>query len=334
MLVAMAATAQTPTATLSHEGTVKCFYGKEALVNAVAEAENGDNITLSSGLFSGTTIDKAITVKGAGMSPDTINNITPTTISSALTINTSDVTVEGTYIAANLTLNHFNNIKIISCAIAGLITNENNSNKGMVNKYFIGSKALNHDTSISNPGFNVRCDSINFYITNSYIRHLEIGNYKNAIHVEATNSLIGFPAFNYINYSSFTNCILWCYLNSGRYLNSSNYAYYCVGVDAPDMFKYILSYGTDVGITNKTVANFSDIFKTFTGDPSEFETFELTSSAQTTFLGDDGTQVGIYGGSMPFNPKPNNPYITKLTVAEKSTPQGTLSVDIQVQPAQ
>lgn len=100
MLVALAATAQTPTATLSHAGNVKCFYGKEALVNAVAEAENGDNITLSSGLFSGTTIDKAITVKGAGMSPDTINNITPTTISSALTINTSDVTVEGTYIAA------------------------------------------------------------------------------------------------------------------------------------------------------------------------------------------------------------------------------------------
>jgi hypothetical protein len=109
-----------------------------------------------------------------------------------------------------------------------------------------------------------------------------------------------------------------------------------VAINTPDMFEYIVAaYGTEVGITNKTVSNFSDIFKTFTGsNDSEFEDYKLTSAAASTYLGDNGTQVGIYGGSMPFNPMVNNPFITKCTVAEKSTPQGKLSVDIEVRPAQ
>ena len=113
MLVAVAATAQTPTATLSHDGTVKCFYGKEAFKNAYAEAANGDHITLSSGLFTATDIEKSITVKGAGMSADTINNIEPTVISGAVTISAADVTVEGAYLSSSLYLKHYNNIKII-----------------------------------------------------------------------------------------------------------------------------------------------------------------------------------------------------------------------------
>ncbi len=336
MLVAVAATAQTPTATLSHDGNVKCFYGKEALVNAVAESANGDYITLSSGLFTATTIEKSITVKGAGMSADTINHIEPTVISGDVTISAVDVTVEGAYLSSALTLNHYNNIKIISCTVAGSIANKNTSNKGMVNKYFIGSKSLRYSSNnYSTNSFNVGCDSINFYITNSYVKNLYNGN-KNANHIEATNSLIGFHYVYQIYNSSFTNCILWSLTGTYNYFTYSNYAYYCVGINAPNMFNDIVAaYGTEVGITNTNVTNFSDIFKTFTGsNQSEFEDYALTPTAASTYLGDDGTQVGIYGGSMPFNPKPNNPYITKCKVAEKSTPTGTLSVDIEVRPAQ
>ncbi len=223
--------------------------------------------------------------------------------------------------------------------MVGHIKNQNLSSKGMVNKFFIGSKALhssiNSSSSSYNQGLDVRCDSINFYINNSYVRLLHNYGSHKATHIEATNSIIRFANSLSINNSSFTNCILWCY-NSAGYLSSSNYAYYCVAINTPDMFEYIVAaYGTEVGITNKTVSNFSDIFKTFTGsNDSEFEDYKLTSAAASTYLGDNGTQVGIYGGSMPFNPMVNNPFITKCTVAEKSTPQGKLSVDIEVRPAQ
>lgn len=339
MLVAVAAThAQTPTATLSHEGTVKCFYGQQAFVNAVAESADGDHITLSSGLFTGTTIDKSITVKGAGMSADTINAIEPTVISTNVTINKENVTVEGAYIADYLYLYHYNNIKIISCTVEDNINNYNSSKKGLVNKYFIGCKLLNINNG---NGLSVFCDSINLYVNNCYINKLcNSGvNHYYANHIEVWNSIIGLGAGSSntlpIQNSSLINSIIIPKVSTAK-LPSSNYAYYNVGIGASALFENIsAAYGAQIGITNKVVSNYSDIFKTFTGsNMSEFETFELTTAAQTAYLGDDGTQVGIYGGSMPFNPKPNNPYITKCTVAEKSTPQGTLSVDIEVRPAQ
>lgn len=337
MLVAVAAThAQTPTATLSHEGTVKCFYGQQAFVNAVAESADGDKITLSSGLFTSTTIDKAITVKGAGMSADTINGIEPTVISSDFSIRKENVILEGLYMSGDLTLYHYNNIKIINCTIEGNIKNNNSSKKGVVNKYFIGCKLLNINNG---NGLSVFCDSINLYVNNCYINKLcNSGvNHYYANHIEVWNSIIGLGAGTTvpIQNSSLINSIIIPKVSTAK-LPSSNYAYYNVGIGASALFENIsAAYGAQIGITNKVVSNYSDIFKTFTGsNVSEFETFELTTAAQTAYLGDDGTQVGIYGGSMPFNPRVNNPYITKCTVAEKSTPQGTLSVDIEVKPAQ
>ncbi len=64
--------------------------------------------------------------------------------------------------------------------------------------------------------------------------------------------------------------------------------------------------------------------------PAITETFELTETAVATYLGDDGTQVGIYGGTNPFNPTPTNPQVKKFTVS--STTEGDqLKVKINVQ---
>lgn len=50
--------------------------------------------------------------------------------------------------------------------------------------------------------------------------------------------------------------------------------------------------------------------------------------------GTDGTEVGIYGGSLPYDPTPTNPQITKFNVASKTTADGKLSVDIEVKSAE
>ena len=84
------------------------------------------------------------------------------------------------------------------------------------------------------------------------------------------------------------------------------------------------------GTTNTMASSLSDIFKTYTGGYSDTETFELTDAAKAKYLGDDGTQVGIHGGSVPYTPITMKPKITKCNVASKSTADGKLSVDIEV----
>ena len=91
--------------------------------------------------------------------------------------------------------------------------------------------------------------------------------------------------------------------------------------------------------TNKQVSSVSEVFKTWTGatlgaTSLRTEKLELKDDAKTKYLGNDGTEIGIYGGSIPFVASPSNPQITKLNVASKSTADGKLSVDIEVKAAE
>ena len=85
------------------------------------------------------------------------------------------------------------------------------------------------------------------------------------------------------------------------------------------------------------MTEYATLFKTYPGGSLEkldSEDFQLTDAAKTQCLGTDGTEVGIYGGSLPFDPTPSNPQITKCNVAAKSTADGKLSVDIEVNAAE
>ena len=61
---------------------------------------------------------------------------------------------------------------------------------------------------------------------------------------------------------------------------------------------------------------------------------DLTDEAKATYLGSDGTPVGMFGGSLPFSFTPTYPQITKMNVASKTTADGKLSVDIEVSAVQ
>ena len=72
MLCMINAAAQRQVAVLSHEGEVKAFYGEKAYQQAMEEANHGDVITLSSGIFDAAEINKAVTIRGAGMENDPV----------------------------------------------------------------------------------------------------------------------------------------------------------------------------------------------------------------------------------------------------------------------
>lgn len=79
---------------------------------------------------------------------------------------------------------------------------------------------------------------------------------------------------------------------------------------------------------NKQYPTGTPIFKEGT------QTYELTDENQKNWIGTDGTQVGMHGGNLPFDPAVDAPVISKFNVASKTTADGKLSVDIEVKAAE
>ena len=85
--------------------------------------------------------------------------------------------------------------------------------------------------------------------------------------------------------------------------------------------------------TNVEVANDNEAIKNLFGYSDDNE-YKLTEAAKGLIKGTDGTEVGIYGGNLPYAPTPTNPQISKFNVAAKTTADGKLSVDIEVKSAE
>ena len=169
---------------------------------------------------------------------------------------------------------------------------------------------------------------------NCYVNNLE--QYTSGSSHEFQNCVVKDSYLTYISNTVFRNCFLYATSNTTTYnkLPSTSHAYNCVALSATSSTNIFASQSNT---TNTLVSSFSDVFKTWTGSSlANFmaERLELTDAAKTKYLGSDGTQIGIYGGSIPFDPRPSNPQITKLNVASKSTADGKLSVDIEVKAAE
>ena len=309
-------------ATLNHEGTISTFYGSQAWKNAHDAAANGDVITLSSGTFVAVNITKAITVRGAGMGIDSTAVSEPTVITGDFTINIAEpgsnrLTLEGIY--SNHTIYYTNvvNPLFLKCRLKN-VTNYNGS-AVLKDASFIHCRIAEQLYL----GTNSSASCVNSVIQAPYSLSNSTSNF------EFINCcLIGDMGRAYS--SSFKNCIISDNEN-GHYINSSCTAYNCVCLTANNYFRYITN------ATNKSLTEYATLFKTYPGGSLallDSETFELTDTAKTQYLGTGGTEVGIYGGNLPFDPTPSNPQITKCNVAAKSTADGKLSVDIEVNAAE
>ena len=307
-------------ATLNHEGTVSTFYGASAWKNAHDAAVNGDGITLSSGTFVAVDSTKAITVRGAGMSIDTHAVSEPTIISGNFTINIAEqesnrLTLEGIYSNHIITYKKVVNPMFLKCRLDRV---DYISSSVLKDASFIHCRIADFRL-----GTNCSASCVNSVIQNPYSLNNSTSNF------EFINCcLIGNMGKVYA--SSFRNCIM-CDNNNSNYIHSSCTTYNCVCLTANSYFKDIAN------VTNKYLTDYATLFKTYQGTTLEnidSESFELTEEAKTQHLGADGTEVGIYGGILPYNPTPSNPQIIKCNVGAKSTADGKLSVDIEVNAAE
>lgn len=303
-------------ATLTHGENVTMYYGTYALRDAHNAAVSGDVINLSGGAFQAVTISKAVTLRGTG-----IDAQDPTFIINDCYINvggTGRLSMEGIRFTGDLNINGtFENPNFLKCEFARVNFASYNTTE-IKNAMFVDCKFTDEFRTFSNNKSTMQF--INCFIdwfSNDLSR--EYG-------ASFINCIVRDP--DYVHASQFINCIFYTNDYAHNHISSSSIANNCVAVKFTDFFQ-----NSQANSGCKTVSNFTDLFKTFTGTYSDSETFELTDAAKTKFLGTDGTQVGMYGGFLPYTSTPSYPQITKMNVANKTTADGKLSVEIEVSTA-
>lgn len=318
-------------ATLNHGEAVSVFYGASALAEAYDAATHGDVITLSNGTFNSVDIAKNITVRGAGMDetgPCTrINgNFNLYGVPDSVDA-TGHLTLEGVYHDGEIYYttkdstytSPIKNAHFVKCRL-NTISRRYNDKDVLQNAVFLQCR-IKGGLYFDNLGCYAHC--INSVIYNPYVT-----SSAKDTQFEFTNCLV-IGNHSYWDHSLFTNCILKA--TQSGYIPSSCMVSNCLGIgynnSTIDIFQKLYpanKYGTI------KEADIATIFKTFKGTYTDTETFELTDEAKAQYLGTDGTEVGIYGGSLPFTTESSLPKIKKFNVASKSTEDGKLKVEIEV----
>lgn len=306
-------------ATLQQGENLKVYYGGDALKEALDNASNGDRITLSAGTFNGTTITKAVIIQGAGYVMDRENNKFMTAISGDLTLELPEgaegFVLEGVY--------EQNSIKISSkivntifrkCVLSAVNLTEGSTKNCLIEQCRIGD-------------FTPDSESQNLCVRNSVVHIINSNNNSASLLIE--------------------NCIIHCVIKSSTALFRNNII---AGVHIPPYGGYknslsntcsaynnvfIQGNANDVSVKSNNIGiegNGDILFgKGVDATTMLTDTYELTEEAKSTYLGTDGTQVGIYGGDSPFSDIPTNPRITKKEIASKSTADGKLKVNLTVE---
>lgn len=328
--------------TLQHENTFTHFYGTQAFSSAYNAAVAGDTITLSGGnfTFSG-NFWKGVTVRGTGVKADQ-----PTILISEMKFYSDDKDLTTTFegVRFNPKVSFYNNtsekghgkINFIKCFFSGGAEasyvngspkpTENGPATRFTNCVFANKMYFD---SYSNPYFMF----FNCYVYSPYCSEHITANltmFENCVinyrqNITGTYSGSARPYSYYAYNLSFYNSIFIFDSNNynGYGLPSSATAQNCLSINYK-CFDNIIN-----NETNKYSNNISEIFKTYTAGYDSEDNFALTEAAAATYLGTDGTQIGVNGGHNPFTQVVQYPVITTLK-ANQTTKEGILNVEVGV----
>ncbi len=294
-------------ATLFHDGNITNYTSGTALKDAMAAAVDGDVISLSSGLFQASDINKNVTIRGAGMGYPELGGATaPTILTGDFKIscpesNEHNLVMEGLVHNESITLTAANNATISKCQFSNV--NGSSSNNKWKNIRFIHCIISKIDAPSET--------SVQF--VNSVIsKECDLG-LSDSESYQFDNCVV--YVSEYVSRSSMTNSVV---VLQRRYtyteISSSSSLNHCIiaGCD-----KYKAANG------GNKFCNASEIF-------ASEGLYNLTETMKE-FKGTDGTEVGIHGGSLPFSPLTTNLKITKFKVAERTTADGKLPVEIEIE---
>lgn len=304
--------AQRELATLKHNESISIYYGPDAFISAYNAAVNGDVITLSDGIFNApVSVSKGITLRGNGACGDTSRN------------------ARCTYFLDNFSVNNLGDSLQFSA-------------EGIYFKNFYTSA------------------SYNIKLTRCYIYSCS-GSNCNCRGFQAVNCVMPAYSGSSSHRNIYTNCVLYaipsystcnnCIMRT-RYASSYDNIVYnsCIVINKDTTATVSLGGSTGIGsvkncilIGDLTVTSsassgnvamsISDVFENWNENTitTDLERYVLKSSVSDTIVGFDGSEVGIFGGFMPFEKwTPTYSVIKRCNVSNRTTADGKLSVDIEV----
>lgn len=316
-----------------HTGNLTTFTD---LTAALAASVNGDTLYLPGGPVYASnptiTIDKSLTIIGAGHYPDSTVATYQTIISGTVKIVTGadggllcGVKCNTLWFGSSTANHNVNNYRIMRCNITGQFYPSS------------GGQSLSQNILISECIINSSSAWTSYYFTSVLFE-------KNIINVDPGSYYGGSGLFNncifynsypqfFINsaFNTFNNCII----------IQSLYTSVSIGSSSTIINNLLVSYiGTSPTLTYSGIVN-NPLTKEAT--TSTFVNANTTSFAYTNNYhvkatsnghnaGNDGTDVGIYGTLIPYKESavPFNPHISSKTIGTVTTPTGTLNVDIKV----
>ena len=302
---------QTQVATLKHGEEISAFYGANALIEAYDAAENGDVITLSSGIFTLDSINKAIALHGAGIVTDPVAGTSSTVIASNIIANIDDdasLSIEGILFYSNtFTAHHLSNPSFTKCYFNNFVTS-NDSIHPMTSSQFVNCR---FGTVNLDPKGCVNSNFINCVIWNITNHGTGMSTYNSFVYLGKQDFTMSAYNCIVIGHNYYDGGYLW---HVG--LNSNSYTINCIGI------------GGGIGASYKDNCweynNYTDVFESYNGNPNDCvsELLILKEEIASTCIGMDGSEVGIYGGTSPYTPRPSYMKVRHCTVGDRTTDDG------------
>ena len=295
-------------AILQHGDTETIFIGNTGLAKAYEAAVDGDVIILSQGVFEPmNNMSKALTIYGAGFEDNAETNTGTTIINGTIKLGDGTDTeidgihIEGLKINGYVGLNsQLKNVTIQRCSISNNIEfNHNTENVTFRQCYMLGDILGQYKHAngllISNCYVN---NTINKFSVNSFV-HID-HSYMGTMYSYRDRESAQFLWTNSIINKSSGD------MPSGKSAILKNCIYFA---------KF---WNDDVNIENcYLLSSVADIFAdSENGDYSPTRTFEL--KAPDTYVGTDGTPIGLSGGA-GWNKVPSNPYVSKVNATISGT---------------
>lgn len=334
-------------ATLQKGDGTQYFYGADAFKEAMEAAENGNIITLGAGTFNSTDITKVVSIYGNGyeMRSDTIAQkegrmAYPTRLygdfSIALdSINAQPATglyMEGIYTTHRIWVTkHLASALFIKCRFQNFALWKSGTRNDMTTSkdvQFIHCRIA----SWLEPG-----DSQNMAVSNCIIDNLGVNREQSSILIQ--NNIIHHVSCAMFGAIFKNNLIKHTWSSDGYIFEGTNILDgYPIHSSCSAYNNAIYKEGFLREITTKDNNYLITDIETFWNEESQKDaegytdtnTYKLSADAQAKYIGTDGTQIGIYGNTSPFNATLTIPHIISKDIAPK-TENGKLKVSIKVE---
>lgn len=310
---------------------VQMFTGADPFVDAYNAASNGDTLYLPGGSMSvPTAFNKSLTIYGAGYHPDSTVATLKTALIGTININAGS-----------------NNSLFEGIDFLGLITAPTDETFSFINfKRCYFHSPINFPggaKNITNLSF-IECVHIDFIeprnVTNSAFHNCIIESYIRSSYGNLfSNTIFLFNGTSsnasVLRSSHFNTLQNNIFLTSSEYLMTTYSSYNCEGntfynnlivTPTPNYGSSPITNNDYVGVTQ------TDIFINQTGNNFDFN-HDYNLQSPSVYLGNDGDEVGVYGGLSPFKAgaKPINPHIQSKNISNQTNSIGQLQIEIQVE---